>query len=127
MADAVATAVLVKSNHKSGFVFSSKSDGTGESAVTKIDISTLPGAPSRVKLTRLSWAISEGMGVSIAFDRTVGGDPVVHLNGRGFLSAAQMGPIEDKGTGLTGDVKFTTYGHAANKGYTVEVEVENVE
>ena len=122
MADTALITTLVKTNHKSGYVLSSKSDGTGEPGVTKIDISTLPGAPARVKITKISWAI-EGMVIGLAFDRTVS-DPVLFLSNAGSLDLDGMGPIVDAGTGGTGDIKLTTFGAAANKGYTINIEVE---
>jgi len=124
MADTVVVSELVKSNHKSGFVLSNVSDGTGESAVTKVDISTLPGAPERVKISRLCWSITDGMAVSLKFDRVAPGTPAIILNGAGSLNLSSLGPIEDLGTGGTGDIQLTTHGAVANAGYTIELELE---
>lgn len=118
MADTVKARTVNQTVHKSIFVFSSASDGTGESNVTKIDISTLPGAPSKVKITKLEFSV-EGMSLEIKFNRTSGGDVAI-LNGSGCIKEE----IEDKGAGLTGDIVFNTLNAAAGAGYTVLLEIQ---
>lgn len=119
MADSVATKTIVSGPDKSIFLFTNKSDGTGESSVTKIDISTLPGAPTRIKITRLEWAV-EGMAVELFFDRT-SPDRAFICAGQGSLT---MEGIQDAGTGGTGDLKLTTIGHTAGDTYSIMVEVK---
>lgn len=123
MADTVKSRTLVLNEHKSVFLLTNSSDGTGESAVTKVDISALPGTPTKVRITRLEFHV-HGMSLNIYFDRTSGGD-IGLFNGDGCIKEA----IEDSGTGLTGDIKFTTLNIAAanaGTGYTVLLEVEKV-
>lgn len=105
--------------HKSVFVFLNASDGTAESAVQKIDISALPGAPTKVKISKMKWSVA-GMAVKVYFDHTTD-DLVAVLSGDGEISQ----PIEDPASaGGTGDILFTTVGAVANSSYMIEMEVE---
>jgi hypothetical protein len=122
MADSVAVKTIVASKEKSIFLLTNKSDGTGEVGVTKIDISALPGAPARVKVTRMEWAV-EGMRAELYFDRTAA-DRIFLCSGSGQLSLEE---IPDQGTGGTGDIKVSTVGAAANAVYSIMVEVKAVE
>lgn len=107
--------------HKSVFVFMNASDGTAESAVTKVDISTLPGSPTKVRISKMNWTVS-GMGVKVYFDHTTD-DLVAVLSGDGEICA----PLEDPASaGGTGDILFTTFGAAANSSYMIEMEIEVV-
>lgn len=107
--------------HKSVFVFMNASDGTAESAVTKVDISTLPGAPTKVRISKMKWSVS-GMVVKVYFDHTTD-DLVSVLSGDGEISQ----PLEDPASaGGTGDILFTTIGAVANSSYMIEMEVEVV-
>lgn len=125
MADIVASTELVKSSHKSAFVFSNQSDGTGEASVKKIVIANLPGAPKRVRISHLAWSVSDGASVQIKFDRTLA-TPSIIVNGSGNLACQKLGPIEDKLSGLTGDIEFTFVNAVASGGYVIEMEVEAV-
>jgi hypothetical protein len=103
--------------------FTNVSDGTGESAVTKIDISTLIG-PSGASCTKI--AIEEidysvfGMSVYIYADQTVD-TPLAVLQGFGKLCFREEGGISDCGTGSTGDILFTTVGHSSGDTYNIKI------
>lgn len=119
MADSVAIKTIASGKDKSIFLLTNRSDGTGETGVTKIDISALPGAPSRVKISRLEWAI-EGMSVEIYFDRS-SADRAFICAGQGNLT---IEGIQDDGTGGTGDIKVNTIGHSAGDTYSIMIEVK---
>jgi len=119
MADNVATKIIMASKEKSIFLLTNKSDGTGETGVTKIDISTLPGAPKRVKVTRMEW-VAEGMRAELYFDRTTP-DRIYICGNYGQLTLEE---IPDKGTGGTGDILLTTWGQGANAAYSIMIEVK---
>jgi len=107
--------------HKSVFVFMNASDGTAESAVQKVDISTLPGAPTKVRISKMNYAVA-GMVVKVYFDHTTD-DLVAVLSGDGEISV----PLEDPASaGGTGDILFTTVGAIANSAYMIEMEIEVV-
>ena len=123
MADAVSTSTLLSGSYKKILCFNNVSDGTGESAVNKVDISTLQGNPSSVKINRL-WFACSGLQVRILFDHTTD-DTVLVLDGSGHFDFRTFGGLQDpKSTGGTGDILFTTINHTANDSYTVILEVE---
>lgn len=123
MADSVSTNVLTNNNREYTVVFTNVSDGTGESAVKKVDISTLidasGSAPTAVKILRVEFCVS-GMAVGILFDRTVTDEQVLVLVGDGVFDFRKQGGYNDPASAAgTGDILFTTYGHAANDAYTI--------
>jgi hypothetical protein len=125
MADAVLAKTLRNTATEAAFLFGNASDGTGESAVQKVDISALVMAASKVTITKLVWSC-DGMQVKILFDHTTD-DLVAILAGRGRLSDERECPIQDPGSaGDTGDILFTTSGHSTGDGYTVYMEIRKV-
>ena len=123
MADLVTSQTNFSGNKRAIFTFTSVSDATGESAVTKIDISTLPGEPSIVRITQ-AWFCVSGGAVKILFDHTTD-ETVAVLGGVGHLDWHAFGGLKDPaGAGDTGDIKFTTVGMVANDIYTITLEVE---
>ena len=75
MADAVATQTIQDNGSTAIFRFTNTSDGTGESAVTKIDVSALAADPvtgaacTKVSIEKIQYT-TVGMGVKIFFDAT---------------------------------------------------------
>ena len=69
MADAVTSQTLLDNDRNVVMKFTNVSDGTGESAVLKVDVSALVGAPTSVKITRII-ATTDGMAVNILWDAT---------------------------------------------------------
>ena len=73
MADAVATQTIQDDGNTAIFRFSNVSDGSGESAVTKIDVSALAVDPmtgaacTKVSIQKIYYS-TIGMGVKILFD-----------------------------------------------------------
>lgn len=125
MADAVTSQTLFDGTKKALLKFTNVSDGTGESAVKKVDVSELFGTPTAVKITQI-WFTVAGMSVLMYWDATanvlayaLGGDQSGHLDFR------DIGGIPNNaGTGVTGDLLFTTAGHTANDVYSIILEVE---
>lgn len=125
MADAVVAKTLRNSDTVAAFLFGNASDGTGESAVQKVDISALVMAATKVTITKLIWSC-DGMQVKILFDHTTD-DLVAILSGRGRLDEVDGCPIQDPGSaGDTGDILFTTAGQSSGDGYTVYMEIRKV-
>lgn len=123
MADTVTSQTLYNSANRTVRAFTNVSDGTGESAVAKIDISGLTGAPTKIKINRVQYDCN-GMAVKVAFDHDTD-DTVLVLSGQGCFDFRDCGGLHDPAsTGGTGDILFTTIGHAANDTYTVVLDVE---
>ena len=126
MADAVASQIIVDGPSFVAIKLTNISDGTGESAVTKVDVSALE-ADSRtglsctdVNIERIWWQCI-GMKVRILFDA----DTYVMAielgeNQSGNHDYSIFGGLTNNaGTGKTGDVKFTTVGASSGDTYTV--------
>jgi hypothetical protein len=124
MADAVTSQTLLDSARNAVMKFTNISDGTGESAVTKVTVANLSGAPSTVRINKMTVA-TFGMGVDVLWDATtdvlaihVPADTVEEFDFSSF------GGIQNNaGSGVTGDIKFTTVGHSAADRYTIILEL----
>lgn len=98
------------------------SDGTGESAVLKVDVSELAGAPTRVKIMKAHFA-TFGMAVILRWDATTDVTALV-LQGAGSLDFTNVGGLPNNaGTGVTGDLLLTTLGHSAGDSYSIVLEL----
>lgn len=123
MVDAVTTQVLFNQPHSDKYIarFTNVSDGTGETNIAKIDISglALPDgvAPSAVSIERAQFAISPTMSVKISTDHTAD-DTLAVLTGTGDLDF-DVPIVDPASAGGTGDVLFSTVGHAAGDTYDV--------
>lgn len=122
MPDAVNTLILADGGQRATVYITNTSDGTGESAVVKVDVSALGGPPERVALRRIT-GCAVGMGVKFLFDATT--DVLVY-------EAPANSPIDHvfdpplrnyAGAGVTGDIVATTVGHTAGDSYAFELEV----
>jgi len=123
MADAVSTTTVFSGSKRKVLAFTNVSDGTGESAVLKIDISALTGAPTAVRIQKLWYSVS-GMALRILFDHNTD-DTILVLGGNGFLDFTAMGNLPDPASaGGTGDILFTTIAQVANDSYSVIMEIE---
>jgi hypothetical protein len=124
MSDAVTSQVLFDGSRKAILKFTSISDGTGESAVVKVDVSALVNTPSLVQITKI-WYATNGMAVQMLWDATadvlafvIGPDQV------GSFDFTSFGGIQNNaGTGVTGDLVFTTVGHSNGDSYSIILEV----
>lgn len=99
-----------------------RSDGTGESGVTKVDISTLtlPNGQvcTKTAIHRAEWAIS-GMTVRFDWDHTTD-DEALTLAGSGSFDWSGWGGNVDPATaGGTGDILLTTIGHVSGSTYDI--------
>ena len=95
------------------------SDGTGEAAVLKVDVSAFEGAPTGVRIDRIEYDIS-GMQVSLLWDADTDVTAVILSTGQGCLDFSALGGLKNNaGAGVTGDINLTTLGHTANDSYTI--------
>ncbi len=124
MADAVTTQTIFGGN-QTIVKFTNISDGTGESAVLKVDASGLTPTTSSVKITRI-WYATDGMAVQVLWDATSNVlATVLAKDQTGCLDFRSFGGIRNNaGAGVTGDILFTTSGHTAGDSYTVILELE---
>jgi hypothetical protein len=125
MADAVTSQTLADGPKYAVIKFTNVSDGTGESAVTKVDVSALASSAdgdtcSGVVIERIWWQCI-GMKVQILWDAT-SDQFCIELgeNQSGNHDYTIFGGLTNNaGAGKNGDVKFTTVGATAADTYTV--------
>ncbi len=128
MADAVTSQVVFDGTRTAVMKFTNISDGTGETAVLKVDVSALTGFQGQtctgVNIVTLD-AMTVGMGVDILWDATT--DVICYTIGADqFVSFdfARFGGITNNaGSGKTGDIMFTTVGATAGDRYTIVLEM----
>ena len=109
MVDTVTTQILRDGRRNLVMKFTNISDGSGESAVTKVDVSSLSEAPARVRITRIDYTTA-GIGLDISWDAdadvlalTIPQDMSDSIDYRWF-----GGVTNNAGAGRTGDIKFST-------------------
>ena len=129
MADTVSSQTIQDGQRKAVLKFTNVSDGTGESAVVKVDVSALQAnadgtACSAVTVQRIYWGC-RGMGVNLFFDATAN----VLITGLPADSTGDeyydnfTGIPNNAGSGKTGDILFTTVGHSSGDTYSIILEL----
>ena len=125
MADAVTSQTLIDGPNKAVMKFTNISDGSGESAVVKVDVSALEAslngtACSEVVIERIWWQCIV-MKVQILFDATTNAFCIeLGENQSGDHDYTSFGGLTNNaGSGVTGDVLFTTVGHSSADTYTI--------
>lgn len=120
MADAVTTNVIHAGTRTYITHITNASDGTGESAVVKIDKSTLTGPggsePSKICIEKIEGTVN-GMQVKLIWDHTSDVTIAVLDGGQVELDFTCGGGLRDPGTGGSGDVLLTTLGHTSGDSY----------
>lgn len=125
MADAVTSQTIQDGVKNVVMKFTNISDGSGESAVAKVDVSALTAGPNGETCTGVTieeiWWQCIGMKVSLFWDATsnviimqLGENQSGHQDFRDF-----GGLTNNSGSGKTGDVLFTTVGHSSADTYSI--------
>jgi hypothetical protein len=127
MADAVTSQTIQDGDRIAVLKFTNISDGSGEAAVKKVDVSALQAesgterACTGVTIQQM-WYDCSGMTVDILWDAST--DALCWtLSGYGFYDFRQAGPLTNNASSPTGDVMFTTTGHSSGDRYTVMLAV----
>jgi len=129
MADAVTSQTIQDGERKAVLKFTNISDGSGEAAVKKIDVSALSANSAGAACTEVAvakiWWQCVGMGVELLNDADadtliIGLSP----DSNGYHDYSDFSGIpNNSGDGKTGDVMFTTIGASNTDTYTVIIEV----
>lgn len=127
MADTVDTQVVFAGTRYRTYRFTNRSDGTGESGVVKIDISTLTGlngrAPTKLAIVEAQWSISGFTSVQLNWDAATDDEAII-LVGNGYRDFFGSGGLVDPQSATpVGDLLLTTYGAAANATYDILLTV----
>lgn len=122
MADAVSSQTIIDGQRNAVMKFTNLSDGTGESAVTKVDASTLSGSPTTVKVEKIHYCV-QGMVATLLWDADTD-VRMVDLAGDGCFDFSCFGGLPNNGgAGVTGDIKLTTTGHTSGDSYSIVLEM----
>ena len=128
MADLVASQTLLDGERLFIGKYTNISDGTGETAVVKIDVTTLAVnayglACNGVKINKI-WASTHGMEVRILWDASTDLMTwVIPQNVTYLMDFSSFGGLQNNaGTGVNGKVLFTTSDMSAGDMYTIVLE-----
>jgi hypothetical protein len=128
MADAVTATTIIDGPRSAVIYCTNTSDGTGESAVVKVDVSELSGLQdgtscSKVRIEKVVFS-TVGMGVKLLWDATTDviavelpadySDTLDYSDISGLPNVAASG-------GNTGDIQLTTVGHSSGDTYSVVI------
>ena len=125
MADAVTSTTLMDSDRVAIIQLTNTSDGTGEAAVKKIDVSALSDsstgqACTGVRLARIVYS-TFGMSVKLLWDATT--DTICWDLNADYTTDedfTEFGGIRNtSGSGKTGDIMLTTTGHTNGDSYVI--------
>ena len=125
MADAVTSQTIQDGPRNCIMKFTNVSDGTGESAVAKVDVSALAAnaegvSCSEVRVLRISHAIV-GMSVQLFLNASTN-VLLMELaeSSNGHMDFREFGGIPNNaGSGKNGDILFTTKGHSSGDTYSI--------
>ena len=126
MADAVDSRVIYNGKRYYVVHLQNNSDGTGESAVNKVDISTLTTADGGVcTYTAIDTIVGEVWGgeVQLVWDHTTD-DKIALLSG--FVNidwSYEGGKVDPRSAGDTGDILLTTNGFTSASGYDLTLRI----
>ena len=125
MADTVDVKVLRSNTNRYVQHLTNESDGTGESAVVKLDISTLSlpdgTTPVTASVESIEYSVSGFNYVVLEWDATTN-DEIAVLTGSGYIDWLDVGGAHDpQSTGSTGDVVLTTDGAIDGASYDITI------
>ena len=128
MADAVDSRVLRSDKTHYTIHLTNISDGTGESAVAKIDKSALTGPdntePRKLAILSARWAIQGFTSVRLLFDHSTDDEFMVLAN-NGYENYEEVGGFADPASsGGTGDLLLTTAGAVSGATYDITLRVK---
>ena len=128
MADNVTSQTILDGERLFIAKYTNISDGTGETAVVKVDVSTLSSnaagnACNGVKINKI-WSTTHGLEIRILFDATTDAFAwMIPQNSNYFMDFSSFGGLpSNAGAGVTGDVAFTTLDASNGDMYSVVLE-----
>lgn len=124
MVDTVDSLVVFAGTRRRVVRLTNISDGTGESDVVKVDVSTLVGpdgtAPTYTVIEEIQWSINGFTSVRLEWDATTDDEIAVLGTGNGYFNFKNAGGLVDpKSTGTTGDIMLTTAGAVSGATYDI--------
>ena len=125
MVDTVTSQTLLNGPRNLVMKFTNVSDGTGESAVVKVDVSEIEGTPEEVRIVSLD-VLTSGMGVDVLWGAD--SDAVALTIPADFDDEIWFDQplVNNAGTGKTGDIKFSTVGADSGDRYAIIMHMKKV-
>ena len=130
MADAVTSTTISDGTHKAVIQITNLSDGTGEDAVNKVDVSGLAAredgtACSSVLIEKVSHSIIGFTQVQLLFDATANTIALgLAQDSNGHMDFSDFGGLKNTaGSGKTGDILLPTIGASSNDSYVIVLEL----
>ncbi len=121
MTDTVSSKTVFSGKRKLVMRFTNRSDGTGESAVVKVDRSTFTGPdgtePGKIVVEKIVYDVSS-MRVLLLWDHSTD-EVLAVLQGQGCMDFTEIGGIVDVETGGNGDILLTTANQSSGDGYDI--------
>ena len=130
MADAVSSTTIIDGTHRAVIQLTNLSDGTGESAVTKVDVRGLNAkadgtACSGVTLEKVHHSVTGFTQVQLFWDAST--DTIALAlaeSSNGHMDFSEFGGIKNtSGSGKTGDINLTTIGAANLDTYVIILDL----
>ena len=131
MADAVTSTTIVDDDRKAVIQLTNTSDGTGESAVTKVDVSALAVRSSDgatctgCKIEKIVYT-TFGMSIKLLWNASTN-TIALDLNSGDTkqLDFTEFGGLQNTAAsgGKTGDIKLTTTGHGSGDSYVIVLTI----
>jgi len=124
MADTVATQLIYDGAKRAIMKFTNASDGTGETTVKKVDVTTLSSyqgkACSGVQIDRI-YGLTHGMQVRLLWEATANGTILtVPQNVMETMSFDDFGGLDNNTTtGKTGNILFSTLDASSGDSYSI--------
>tara|TARA_R110000824_G_scaffold351386_1_gene538435 strand:- start:320 stop:703 length:384 start_codon:yes stop_codon:yes gene_type:complete len=123
MADVVTSRTLFDGDKKVVINLTNISDGSGEAAVKKVDISSLTPVGTHFSIEKIQYSVYIGS-VTLLFDASTD-DTAITLSGSGTKDYTQIGGITDpKSSGYTGDIMLTTDAFGATSTYDLTITLK---
>ena len=133
MADAVTSTTILDGTHRALIQITSLSDGTGESAVNKVDVSALNAradgtACSGVTIDKVHHSVTGFTQVQLFWDATTNTIALALAeSSNGHMDFKDFGGLPNNaGSGKTGDILLTTKGHSSGDTYSITLEMIKV-
>lgn len=130
MADAVTSTTILDGTHRALIQLTSLSDGTGESAVNKVDVSGLNAradgtACSGVTIDKVHHSVTGFTQVQLFWDATTNTVALALAeSSNGHMDFSNFGGIQNtSGSGKTGDILLTTIGAANLDTYVIVLDL----
>jgi hypothetical protein len=124
MADTVDSNVIFSGANKYTIQLIGISDGTGESDVSKIDISSLVGpggdAPSSIRIDKIQWSIQGYTYILLEWDGSTD-TPIATLSGNNYFDWRSEGGRIMDASGGTGDLLLTSVGAISGDTYDITI------